>query len=356
MQKSEEVILVAYNKIIYGAPGVGKSFLINKTIGKNKKIVTTFHPEYTYYDFVGGYKPVLKRKAEENIFHYYDATTSSISSIDYELNREKLFYEFIPGPFLEAYVMAWNEYFETGNEVFLVIEELNRGNSAAIFGETFQLLDRDKFGASEYYINVNTNISEYIRCNLGIRYVEELKLIFDAKKISKPDNLYSILLLPDNLSIVATMNTSDQSLFPLDSAFKRRWIWQYLPIDYEETKASGREIVIGSNKYNWGVFLENINHVIYKLTESEDKCLGPYFVKEDIITKDIFAGKVLFYLWTECFKDEIEDVLSNYFPKIKKTINGEQLNEIIGFDDFFDINYGETYIIEFLDKLGVPVI
>lgn len=347
---------MAYNGIIYGAPGIGKSFTINQTIKTNKKIITTFHPEYTYFDFVGGYKPVITTKAEDNIFHYFDTTTSKVSKIKYELNRDKLFYEFIPGPFLESYVLAWNEYFNTGNEVFLVIEELNRGNSAAIFGETFQLLDRDKYGASEYYINVNENIAKYIEKNLDVRYLEELKLIFDAKKISKPENLYSVLLLPNNFSILATMNTSDQSLFPLDSAFKRRWIWRYLPIDYAHLKASGRQIVIGTKKYNWGVFLENINHVIFKLTESEDKCLGPYFVKEDIITKDIFAGKVLFYLWTECFKDEAEDILSNYYPKTKKIINGVQLDELISFGDFFDVTNGESYINEFLEKLGVAAI
>lgn len=347
---------MGYNKIIYGAPGVGKSYTINSIVGDSKKIVTMFHTEYSYYDFVGGYKPILSTKSEENFFHYIDSITASVKSIKYDVNRDKLFYEFIPGPFLEAYVLAWNEYFDSGKEVYLIIEELNRGNSAAIFGDVFQLLDRDIFGASEYYVNLNSNISKFLSDKLGIRYEEEIKLIFDAKKYCKPRDLYSVLVLPSNFSIIATMNTSDQSLFPLDSAFKRRWVWQYLPIRYEKIKNSGRIIEIGSNNYNWGEFLENINHIILKLTESEDKCLGPYFVKEDVITKDVFTGKVLFYLWTECFKDETEESLSSYYPKSKKILNGQVVDELIKFGDFYDSIYGEEYIEEFLKNIGIAIV
>lgn len=342
---------MGYNKIIYGAPGVGKSFSIQAKVGGNYRLNTTFHPEYTYFDFVGGYKPILQINKEENKFHYYDSTSSTVNEKDYILNREKMAYKFAPGPFLEAYVLAWKEYLSKGKEVFLVIEELNRGNCSAIFGEVFQLLDRDKLGASEYFVNVNEAIANYLKDTIGVSYEIEMTMIFDSKKITKPLNLYAVLFIPPNLNIIATMNTSDQSLYPLDSAFKRRWNWEYVPIDY--TIGSIREIDISGKKYNWNKFLETINSVIFKLSKSEDKCLGSFFVKSDIISQDEFVGKVLFYLWTECFKDETEDVLEMYLPKTKKVVAGVVPDELIIFNDFFDNTNGTTYIIEFMSKLGL---
>ncbi|WP_051197925.1 AAA family ATPase [Butyrivibrio sp. MB2005] len=342
---------MGYNKIIYGAPGVGKSFSVNEEVGDNYRFTTTFHPEYTYYDFVGGYKPVVSSVLEENIYHYYDAVSSSVQGVPYSLTREKMAYKFVNGVFLESYIKAWSEYFVHGKEVYLIIEELNRGNCAAIFGEIFQLLDRDEYGASDYFINVNKDIASIIENRLGTPYLAEIMMILDAKRIEKPENLYSVLLLPPNLNIVATMNTSDQSLFPLDSAFKRRWLWKYVPIDY--TLFPGREIIINLQHYNWNQFLEIINNVIYKITESEDKCIGPFFVKSNSISKDEFVEKVLFYIWTECFKDETKETLEEYFPKTRKLINGVLPDELISFADFFDATYGENYIIEFMTNLGL---
>ena len=342
---------MAENRIIYGAPGVGKSFSIKNIVKDNFKIVTTFHPEYTYFDFVGSYKPISKDYAMDYMFHYYNNTTALIETYPYKLDRKNLSYEFVVGPFLEAYVLAWKEYLAKGKDVYLVIEELNRGNSAAIFGETFQLLDRDKFGASEYYVNVSENISLYLEAELGVFYEAELKIIFAAKKIQLPQNMYSVLFIPDNFSVIATMNTSDQSLFPLDSAFKRRWNWQYLPINYSDAK--GRKITIDTINYDWGNFLELVNDLIFKLTQSEDKCLGPYFAKGDVVLKEEFVGKVLFYLWTECFKDETEDILSEYFPKSKRMISGKVVDETITYKDFYDETNGTDYINEFLKTLGV---
>lgn len=342
---------MGYNKIIYGAPGVGKSFTVNGEVGNNYRFTTTFHPEYTYYDFVGGYKPVVNNILEENIYHYYDTASGSVQSLPYNLTREKMAYKFVNGVFLESYIKAWKEYFVHGKEVYLIIEELNRGNCAAIFGEIFQLLDRDEYGASDYFINVNRDIANVIKNSLGSPYLAEITMILDAKGIEKPDNLYSVLLLPPNLNIIATMNTSDQSLFPLDSAFKRRWSWKYVPIKY--TLYPSREIIINSHHYNWNLFLESINYVIYKITESEDKCIGPFFVKSDLINKDEFVEKVLFYIWTECFKDETREILEEYFPKTRRLINGVLPDELISFVDFFDATNGDNYIIEFMTNLGL---
>lgn len=346
---------MAYNKIIYGAPGVGKSKSISDIVKEDKKWVVTFHPEYSYHDFIGGYKPAVKKIRESEKFHYYDSSNDEIKEKDYYNYKTKIIYEFMEGPFLSAYIDAWKEYLTNKKNVYLQIEEINRGNCAAIFGDVFQLLDRDRYGFSEYYININHEISVYLRSELGEAYEIELSTVLASKGIAPPENIFSILLLPNNLTIIATMNTSDQSLFPLDSAFKRRWIWEYLPINYEIIKISGRKIRINDVQYNWGEFLENINYIIFKLTESEDKCLGPYFVKENEITEDIFKGKILYYLWFEVFKDESLEVISKYLPKSERIIAGEALDEAITYSEFYDETNGDNYMKQFMKNIGVNI-
>ena len=253
---------------------------------EQREIRTTFHPDYDYAQFIGAYKP----KKESN----------------------SITYSFVPQVFAKAYAAAWKLYLQRdsrlrGNDdkngendsgkdirVYLVIEEINRGNCAQIFGDIFQLLDRDSEGFSQYSIDADCDFAEWLKEN-GIG---------DSK-----------LKLPPNLNILATMNTSDQSLFPMDSAFKRRFDWEYVPISFTDEEGNEKEAakyeidILDANgkNYLWKNFVETVNDKILDLTESEDKQLGEFFIKPDngyIISKDRFLGKVMFYLWNEVCKDE----------------------------------------------------
>ena len=255
----------------------------------------TFHPEYDNASFVGGYKP--------------------ISDSDGYIK-----YEFVPQIFTNIYVEACNDPI---HQYYLIIEEINRGNCAEIFGELFQLLDRD----DKYKITPSNELIDHLN-----------------KKISKSE-FYKEgkMLLPGNLSILATMNTSDQSLYPMDSAFKRRWDWEYIPISYSkfisENKSAEYNIVIDSKrKINWIDFIEKIN---FKIQDNPnlgmDKCIGNYFVKpneKNEISLDNFIHKVIFYLWNDVFKDEPKDSIfkdkisyQNFFPIL--TEGSKQVNSIL---------------------------
>ena len=191
-------------QIFYGAPGTGKSNTIKRTVDDQGKICfrTTFHPDSDYSTFVGCYKPTMKR--------------STITKDGVTTREEKIVYRFEPQAFTNAYVQAW----KSKEDVCLVIEEINRGNCAQIFGDLFQLLDR-KNGESEYPINADTALADYLQVALADSNRDDIPV--EVKSGMK-------LKLPSNLYIWATMNTSDQSLFPIDSAFKRRWDWTYIPI------------------------------------------------------------------------------------------------------------------------------
>ena len=200
------------------------------------------------------------------------------------MNGSNIEYKFVPQAFTKAYCEALKNQNEPH---FLIIEEINRGNCAQIFGDIFQCLDRDETGKSKYEVDCNEDLANY------------LKEVF-----TDTDIVTDKIILPNNLYILATMNTSDQSLFPMDSAFKRRWDWEFVPINYED--ANSLNIVIGDSTYNWGNFIEIINPKIKELTGSEDKQLGNRFVNpnDGNITFDQFRSKVLFYLWSEVYKDE----------------------------------------------------
>jgi len=277
--KSEGEPSKIHQQIYYGAPGTGKSNKIKETTEEaeddDRVFRTTFHPDSDYSTFVGCYKPTMK----ETIITKDDITTK----------EEKIVYKFSAQAFTNAYVKAWN----TTEDVYLIIEEINRGNCAQIFGDLFQLLDR-KDGFSEYPVDADTDLAKYLESEL--------------KKSTRTDFPKGVkegikLVLPNNLYIWATMNTSDQSLFPIDSAFKRRWEWIYIPIKNHED--INYTIEIGESKYNWWGFLERINEVINSTTSSEDKKLGYFFAKADdtIIKAGQFVGKVLFYLWNDVFKN-----------------------------------------------------
>lgn len=263
-------------QIFYGAPGTGKSCGIKRVLAgnniPNENIFrTTFHPDSDYSTFVGAYKPTME------VVPRYESSTGT------QVEEKRIAYNFIPQAFLNAYVRAY----QTDENVYLIIEEINRGNCAQIFGDLFQLLDRGDDGKSDYSIKADTDIRTYLETALGS----------ESEGIKNGE-----LCLPSNLYILATMNTSDQSLFPIDSAFKRRWDWSYMPISDAK---KGYVIDVAGSRYDWWQFLEKINEKIESTTNSEDKKLGYFFckAKDGIINSETFVGKVVFYLWNDVFKD-----------------------------------------------------
>ncbi len=316
------------NRIYFGAPGSGKSYQASILKGDQTTYTATFHPEYSYSDFLGTSRPFTKTvDGDEDIITY----------------------RFHAGVFLKAYCEAWKR----GDErVYLLIEEINRGNSAAIFGDVFQLLDRDPTGYSEYSVSCDDQVTQYLRQELsGSEYESRYERLRKKRQRNIPADPYSVLLIPDNLSIHATMNTSDQSLFPMDSAFKRRWAWHYVPINYN---MPDREITIGEKKYSWNSFLRKINEFIYGLLETEDKCLGAFFIKGPTISLDEFRNKVLFYLWNDVLRDELPERRGEVLPAKRADGSGYPSGTPVSFNDFFDPDYGESYVEELLEKL-VPI-
>lgn len=320
-------------QIFYGAPGTGKSHNIKDNVDvkaadeKNLVFRTTFHPDSDYSTFVGAYKPTTTKRAVRNV----------AGDIVRDTNKEEVYedcitYSFIPQAFLQSYVAAWNN---PDDKVFLVIEEINRGNCAQIFGDLFQLLDRDDEGASEYPIMADKDISKYLNGN-----DEEGRPVLTNKDGIKDGKLR----LPKNLYIWATMNTSDQSLFPIDSAFKRRWDWVYMPI---ADAKKNYVIEIDNDQYDWWSFLEAINAIIESTTHSEDKKLGYFFAKakDGRITVETFVSKVIFYLWNDVFKDNETN------HKAFKDNDGELLpfRKFFHYDGTVDTNM----VIKFLQDLEV---
>jgi MoxR-like ATPase len=302
------------NRIFFGCPGTGKSYKvteITKNYPKRQWERVTFHPEYDYSSFVGTFKPT--------------------SSKD-ETGKDIIKYEFVPQAFTDMYVKAWKD---PENPYFLLIEEINRGNCAEIFGDIFQLLDRN----ANYEVAPSQELKKHLVKEFGNDTHEGI-----AKGLK----------LPPNLSLLATMNTSDQSLFPMDSAFKRRWEWQYVPIDYED--AEKQEIRIGEKTYSWASFLKIINEKIYNITESEDKQMGNRFVNmpeidgRQIITEDVLKNKIMFYLWFDVFKNEDSKDKNNYIFRKKET--GKEA-ENFKYPDLFDKKTGTETLLAFLAYNGI---
>ena len=361
-----QIMLEAHQIIYYGAPGTGKSHEVKEKTGElleNGKEVdlpnvfrTTFHPDTDYAAFVGCYKPCMVSK--EPIFDsialksklleiknegggyachkfgykYWESldrlSANEIKDIlhvggfsdnmavevqkgialaeKFHNETSQIAYTFVPQVFTDAYVYAYSNPTE---QTYLVIEEINRGNCAQIFGDLFQLLDR-KDGKSEYKIKADKDLALYLKDTLGA----DSEGIKDGK-----------LCLPENLHILATMNTSDQSLFPMDSAFKRRWDWKYIPI---EDAGKGYTIKVNGHEYDWWTFLEAINKEVFELTNSEDKQMGYFFVRrpDGVIDAETLVNKVYFYLWNDVFKD--------YDLEGQKAFKNEG-NKAIAFKEFF---------------------
>lgn len=307
---NNKVSCLPLQQIFYGAPGTGKSFTINQEIKGEDVIRTTFHPDSDYSSFVGAYKPTTREVTMR------DLSGNPVIERAQILTEEKIVYEFVPQAFLQAYIEAWKKYAacDEGNpqRQFLVIEEINRGNCAQVFGDLFQLLDRNHRGFSDYPVKANSDMKRYLAKafkGMSIPQVGAINSLYGGRDVVSEVLEGNILLLPSNLFIWATMNTSDQSLFPIDSAFKRRWDWSYMPISDAK---KGYVIDVAGSRYDWWQFLEEINKKIENTTNSEDKKLGYFFckAKDGIISSETFVGKVVFYLWNDVFKDyEFSDAI-----------------------------------------------
>lgn len=293
------------NLIVYGTPGCGKSYYVQNTLLKDYKadncIRTTFFQDYTNTDFVGQILPVV--------------------------DGEKVTYNFNPGPFS----LALEKAIRTPNEkVALVIEELNRGSAASIFGDIFQLLDR-KNGVSEYSI-INVNIINY------------LKEKFDGEYTFKD------IRLPSNLSIFATMNTSDQNVFTLDTAFKRRWKFKKLINKFEENHSFKSKYIpgpIGKADFTWEEVVNAINEYILEVADglnSEDKQIGVYFIDEKGMREEkakistneeieTFAYKVFEYLWDDVAKFSRSDWFGREIKSLDQLVEEYKKKGVEVFND-----------------------
>lgn len=385
-------INTSLQQIFYGAPGTGKSHKIKEQTEGKEVIRTTFHPDSDYSTFVGCYKPTMNRedvKTRMNLSvedlakrlntYYYDNELGKIGGLQkfcyeyfiyldgeymsvniskllelakvpdnysVEINKylkfcrllpkqkeSKIEYSFVKQAFLKAYEAAW---LDQKIPHFLVIEEINRGNCAQIFGDLFQLLDRNDYGYSCYPIYADDDLKNCLAedlFNLVIENADAINQMYKEKMdVAKAIKDGDILLLPNNLYIWATMNTSDQSLFPIDSAFKRRWDWKYIKI--KNHPECNYQIKIGEEEQDWWAFIQKINEIIASMTSSADKQLGYFFCKADAegkISADTFVSKVIFYLWNDVFKDYgFEDAsLFRYTDK-------EGTEHDLTFPDFYD--------------------
>lgn len=377
-EENSQDYLHSYQVIYYGAPGTGKSHKIKERlegVSSDNIFRTTFHPDSDYSTFVGAYKPTME-KMQNNIYSQKELIEKlaemkrngisytpqkfgarywrSLKKLNLSEKKEilqacemsdnytvefdkgiavgeeflanstssRIIYSFVPQSFLNAYMQAYRKPEE---KVYLIIEEINRGNCAQIFGDLFQLLDRDKNGVSEYAIKADADLRAFLEDELG----KDNSGIKDGE-----------LRLPSNLYIYATMNTSDQSLFPIDSAFKRRWDWEYEPIKYKNIEWV---IDIDGLKYRWCDFQREVNNRILKDTGSEDKMLGDYFVNPPakVISYDLFRNKILFYLWNDVCKDGDADIFL--------------ADEDFSFSKLYDED-SRRYIVSMMDKLNLQPI
>lgn len=354
---SNEIIdsnrIIATNKslqqIYYGAPGTGKSHEIKKLTKGKEVIRTTFHPDSDYSTFVGAYKPTTKKVP---IYSTYGEKAVEVKDADgNSMTEDRIVYEFVEQAFLQAYIKAWKQFAKAdvgkaAEEVYLVIEEINRGNCAQIFGDLFQLLDRGEDGFSEYPIVADKDLQKQLaKAFSDMAFLNAPSVCgMSAEEVAIKIRKGEILLLPNNLYIWATMNTSDQSLFPIDSAFKRRWEWKYIKIkegkDENGNKLDWKADVKmdeAGTLLSWWDFIKKINEIIASMTSSADKQLGYFFccAKDGVIEEETFVSKVIFYLWNDVFKDYgFED--ASLFRYTTKDEEGKNMEKDLTFPDFYD--------------------
>lgn len=350
--QSTLLTVAGLQQIYYGAPGTGKSKAIKDLTFGEDIIRTTFHPDSDYASFVGTYKPITEEVVlrDCNGKKVIDEETGKV------VKEDRIAYKFIPQAFLEAYVEAWKKL-GANKKQYLIIEEINRGNCAQIFGDLFQLLDRNEYGFSDYPIVADKDMQKYLEKEFEgweITNKDKINQLYGEANMVSLIMKGERLVLPSNLYIWATMNISDQSLFPIDSAFKRRWDWKYVPIREDRDKETNAPlnwyINTGDKQYDWWSFISQVNKLIGSLTNSEDKKLGYFFckAKDGEIDADLFISKVIFYLWNDVFKDYGFD---------DKDFQDEE-GKILSFDRFYQDVNGVTIVnvanIElFLENLGV---
>ena len=339
-----EKINLPLQQIFFGAPGTGKSHTINQICAEHENYRTTFHPDTDYAAFVGSYKPITVRVPVYGI-----QGTKLRDEEGKTILEDRIVYRYIFQSFLKAYIAAWREQQnEEPKPVFLIIEEINRGNCAQIFGDIFQLLDRNEAGFSDYPIVADDDLAQELKRVLGdfkIVNAENINALYKGgKDVVAQVKSGSHLLLPNNLYIWATMNTSDQSLFPIDSAFKRRWDWKYIKI--KDAEKGYRITFSNGHQYDWWQFISAINAEIEGgEIQQEDKKLGYFFAKtcDGKISAETFVSKVLFYLYNDVFKDfGLEEA---FF----KEENGETMTFASYFDEVGEIN--EERVEHFITNL-----
>ena len=325
---SNNAIDKPHQRIFFGAPGTGKSYLLNedaKTYFGNNYERVTFHPNYMYGNFIGTFKPFPVKLEDE---------------------KETIMYKYIPGVLLRLLIKAIKN--PTTNYL-LIIEEINRANTAAVFGDFFQLLDRNGNGESEYGIAVSEDLKLYLEEQFDKNNLTENEKRYLGEKLDK-------ITLSPNFYIWATMNSADQGVMPLDTAFKRRWEFEYTGIDdaYNKSKDESGKSEFDDYKFranekelaNWNDFRVKINEILSKCHVPEDKLLGPYFVSKSILaSKDIdkitntIKNKVLMYLY--------EDAGRQHRKRIFKEGKWETYSKLC---NSFDENCEEM----FNDKVELP--
>lgn len=398
-----------YNRIVFGAPGTGKSHRLevdSKYFGNNVERVT-FHPSYSYANFVGTYKPTMvenefewllddeKKKilsilqdktktAQEKYDLLYDKfkdegltrlpillgiyadgefktkkvdgteTDNSVErnhgkairpylNLQSKNSGKEISYEYVPGPFMRIYTQAVNHPEE---KFLLLIEEINRANVAAVFGDVFQLLDR-KSGVSEYPIATSEDIKAFLLNNLECLRGKKIDELSDEES-----RLYKEMRIPDNMFIWATMNSADQGVFPMDTAFKRRWEFEYIGVDDEAKEVEKYIIPIGDKEHRkyvkWNDLRQRINGILLsdECKVNEDKLLGPFFISKNMLESaceneerfiKAFESKVIMYLFEDAMKMRPQNIFKGHdgkkiFSEICKTFR-EKGEGLFGISD-----------------------
>lgn len=314
------------NLIYFGAPGTGKSHDLNELAKKHFDAAhtrrVTFHPDYSYASFVGCYKPTMAE--EEREAEQPDAGQAEVSEAEaapQTAKRTRIAYQFIPGPLVASYAEAMTHPDEN---FVLVIEEINRANPAAVFGDVFQLLDRDDEGKSEYPVSVSDDLGAYLfkefmhRSGVMYNRGDEVPGLYTVEEAMRWR--VSSMALPPNLYLWATMNSADQGVFPMDTAFKRRWEFRYMGINDGEDAEPIRGKVVRLGEKHEPVLWKNLRHAINDLLVekdvNEDKLLGPYFLRPSALDDDntfaeVFKSKVLLYLFEDAAKMRRSKVFSD---------------------------------------------
>ena len=309
----------AYNRIIFGAPGTGKSYKLNEDreeyfVDDNYERVT-FHPNYSYAQFVGTYKPTPKEDDDAVIT-----------------------YRYVPGPFMKAWVRAYRSMQNNdGQNYLLIIEEINRANVAAVFGDVFQLLDR-KDGKSEYSIYTSGDIKRYLDAEFS-KDIPENEWYRTASPVEKGKHINS-MKLQSNMYMWSTMNSADQGVFPIDTAFKRRWNFEYIGINERESKNDIDVTLADGRVINWNVLRHAINEKLGKMRINEDKMIGPFFLSKNDLEnnfEDAFKSKLLMYLYEDVIKHRRDEFFATGMDTYSKLL--EAYKKIGGDLFLLDLEY-----------------